>query len=371
MSGTVTGIRDGRRGVGRTTTRFAEVATAGAPMRLTGGETLGPVTLAYEVYGELDEAADNAILVFHALTGSQHAAGFNPEVPGVGERWTEEMHTGWWDGFIGPGKALDTDQYAVICVNYVGGCYGSTGPVSPDPKTGEPYGASFPRLSLVDIVDSQVRLLDHLGIGQLHAVAGASVGGLMCLSLATRYPERVRNVIPIASGLTVTALQRIHILEQCLAIEADRNFNGGDYHGGPTPELGLALARMIGHKAFVSLKTMEDRARWEVAHGEKPGGHFRIVHPLESYMWHQGAKFVKRFDANTYLRVMEMWQTFDLLEGTGAADAGVERDAGLRLGDSADGGRDASAARGGVGHRQDRRPWRGVVVPVGNGRAAA
>jgi homoserine O-acetyltransferase len=307
-------------GVGPTRTRYATIATAEDPMALTGGQSLGPITLAYEMYGELNGPKDNAILVFHALTGSQHAAGFNPSVPEAGDRWTDEVHTGWWDAFIGPGRALDTNRFAVICINYLGGCYGSTGPSTVDPRTGVPYGSRFPRVSLVDIVESQIRVLDHLGIERLHGVIGASVGGLMCLALATRNPDRVRNVIAIASGLRVTALQRIHIFEQCLAIENDPDFRGGDYYDGPAPDRGLALARMVGHKSFVSLRTMEERARWEVIDRDAPGGHVRIVHPLESYMWHQGTKFVERFDANSYLRIMEMWQTFEL-----SADGSVGR----------------------------------------------
>jgi len=298
-------------GIGEVSTRFH---TLDGPVRLRSGEVLEEVTLAYETYGELNEVRDNAVLLFHALTGSQHAAGINSAVPGVGERWTEEMHTGWWDGYIGSRKAVDTDRFAVICVNYLGGCYGSTGPASPDPATGRPYGPRFPRITLADVVDVQVRLLDHLGIGRLHAVIGGSVGGMMCLSLATRYPDRVTNVIPIAAGLRVTPLQRIHVFEQCLAIENDLHFRGGDfYDGGPTPDRGMALARMVAHKSFVSLRAMEERARTEVVDRDATGGYVQITDPLESYMWHQGTKFVERFDANSYLRIMEVWQTADLV----------------------------------------------------------
>lgn len=285
---------------------------------LEHGGRLAPCTLAYEQYGELDEDKSNAVLVFHALTGSQHAAGRNEGVPGV--RWTDEVKIGWWDAFIGPGKALDTNEFAVICVNYVGGCYGSTGPSTPDPATGRPYGSGFPRVSLADVVDSQVMLLDRLGIARLHAVIGGSVGGLMALSLATRYPDRVNIVIPIAAGLGVTALQRIHNFEQSLAIENDPLFNGGDYYDGEPPNRGLALARMVGHKTFVSLQAMEERARSEVVDRGETGGYVQITNPLESYMWHQGTKFVERFDANSYLRIMEMWQTFDLVEQSDADD---------------------------------------------------
>ena len=297
----------------RTETRFLRLD---GPFTTLGGKTIPEVTLAYEMYGELNEARDNVILVFHALTGSQHAAGFTPSVPGVGSRWAEEMQVGWWDGFIGPGRAFDTNRYAVVCVNYLGGCYGSTGPSSPNPATGNPYGSDFPSLTITDIVDSQVQLLDQLGIERIHACTGGSVGGLMALVMGTRYPDRVKVVIPIAAGLGVTTLQVIHNFEQMFAIIADPNFCGGDYYGGPPPDLGLALARMIGHKTFVSLAAFRERIRHEILHREYLAG-YRVQHPMESYMLHQGEKFVQRFDANTYLRVVRIWQKFDLLKEVG------------------------------------------------------
>ncbi|MCD8534427.1 MAG: alpha/beta fold hydrolase [Verrucomicrobia bacterium] len=164
---------------------------------LTCGESIQELTLAYETYGELSENKDNAILLFHALTGSQHAAGFNPGVDGVGAMWTEECHVGWWDSFIGPGRCIDTQKFFVICVNYVGGCYGSTGPCSINPLTGERYGGSFPRISAADIVRSQMLVLDLLGIDQLHAVIGPSLGGLLCLTFAGLYPDRVKKTLSV------------------------------------------------------------------------------------------------------------------------------------------------------------------------------
>jgi homoserine O-acetyltransferase len=304
----------------RTETRFFELATAERPFFLQSGEALAPAVLAYEAYGQLNEARDNAILVFHALSGSQHAAGYNPAVPGVGGRWTEEVHVGWWDEFIGPGRGLDTDQFCVLCVNYLGGCYGSTGPLSPDPRTGRPYGPRFPQLTIADIVDSQLQLLDHLGIGALHAALGASLGGLLALSLATRYPERVRTIIPFATGLRTTALQRLHNLEQICAIEADPAFQGGDYSEHAPPNRGLSLARMIGHKTFVSLGAMEERARSEVVRRDQTLAWYQLRSPLESYMLHQGQKFVQRFDANTYLRILDSWNRFDLVREAVATD---------------------------------------------------
>ncbi len=305
--------------IGSTTTRFFRFGTTGDGFVLKSGESLREATLAFETYGELSPDRDNAVLVFHALTGSQHAAGTCESVPGIGDRWTGECQSGWWDAFIGPGKAIDTDRFFVIAANYLGGCYGSTGPSSLDPTTGKAYGSSFPRIGFSDTVDANVRLVEHLGIEKLHAVVGASTGGIMCLSLATRYPDLVDIVIPIASGARLTALQTIHNLEQIVAIESDPAFAGGDYYDQLTqPDRGLALARMIGHKTFVSLDWLEQRARAETAEGVGPGSH-RIDSPLESYMWHQGNKFIKRFDANSYLVNMKAWQSFDL-----AAEAGFD-----------------------------------------------
>ena len=300
--------------VGSVSTRFH---TLEGPVTLQGGEVLPEVTLAYEQYGEVSPERDNVVVVFHALTGSQHAAGYNQAVEGLAVQWTEECQEGWWDGFIGPGRALDTDHLAVFCINYLGGCYGSTGPSSLDPVTERPWGSRFPELTLTDLVDTQMQMMAELGIDRLHGVIGGSVGGLMCVITATRYPDRVANVIPLAAGLGVTSLQVIHNFEQMFAIVSDPEFKGGDYYGGAGPEVGLAHARMIGHKTFVSLDALRDRARDEVIQYEDLGG-YQVGHPLESYMLHQGQKFVRRFDANTYLRVMEVWQRFDLAQQVGA-----------------------------------------------------
>lgn len=304
----------------RVETQFFELGTEARPFFLQSGEALVPATLAYETYGCLNEKRDNAVLVFHALSASQHAAGFNPSVPGVGTRWTEEVQTGWWDPFIGPGLGVDTDRFFVLCVNYLGGCYGSSGPSSIDPRTGRAWGPRFPQLTIADLVDSQLAILDHLEIETLHAALGASLGGLLALSLATRYPERVRTVIPFATGLRTTPLQRLHNLEQICAIEADPDFRGGDYYGGPAPHRGLALARMIGHKTFVSLAAIEERARSEIVRRDGTLAWYQLRSPLESYMLHQGQKFVQRFDANTYLRILDLWNRFDLVREAVAAD---------------------------------------------------
>ena len=301
--------------VGRVRTMFFH--DKGAPFRMRCGATLRGFTLAYETYGKLNASRSNAILVFHAMTGSQHAAGINTDVPGLDGRWTDELHVGWWDDFIGPGKALDTRKFFVICANYLGGCYGSTGPAS---KRGRScWGADFPVIRMADIVDSQIRLLDHLRIQTLHAAIGASIGGYLCLSLATRHPDRVKVLIPVAAGPETTVLQRLMNFEQITAIELDPAFRGGSYNPKAPPHDGLAAARRIAHKTFVSLEDLHDRARGEVSyHGSPPFGWYEMNHPVESYLLHQGRKFVSRFDANTYLRILDAWQWFDLPEEAGA-----------------------------------------------------
>lgn len=303
-------------------TQFFEL---GKDFSLENAPEFGPLNVAYEIYGRLSPEKDNAILLFHALSGSQHAAGINPAIPGVGSIWGEENRIGWWHAFVGPGKPVDTRKFCVICANYLGGCYGSTGPSSRNPKTDRPYGGKFPWVTANDIVDSQVRLVDHLGIKRLHATIGPSLGGMLALNLAVRHPGRVRIVIPISAGMEVSLLQRIHNFEQIRAIEDDPNFRGGDYYGRLHPDRGLALARMISHKTFVSLQSLYLRARKEIQTEEEPGkNHYQLSHPVESYLLHQGQKYVRVFDANTYLRILNFWQNFDLVrDGRGRGPASI------------------------------------------------
>jgi homoserine O-acetyltransferase len=244
-----------------TLTRFFESKERFA---LRDGSSLPGITIAYETWGELNADASNAVLLFHALSGSHHAAGSNPGIPGTGDLWQPELHEGWWEEMIGPGKAIDTDELFVICPNYLGGCYGSTGPASVNPETGKRWGSSFPSISAADQVNATALLLDSLGIGTLHALVGPSVGGLIALTFATRLPDRVRNVINIAAGFKTTVLNRLILFEQILAIENDPNFNGGDYYETKPPFYGLALARMISHKTFVHLDSFENRARQKI-----------------------------------------------------------------------------------------------------------
>jgi len=296
--------------IGQVETQIRRIATPESPFTFRCGATLTHLELAYETYGTLNEDRSNAILLFHALSGSQHAAGFNPEVPET-PYWTEDCHLGWWDLFVGPGKALDTERYFVVCANYLGGCYGSTGPSSINPETGDRYGPDFPNLTVNDLVRSQARLLDALGIDRLLAVVGPSTGGLACISFATMFPERTRLVIPIATGVKTTVLNRIILLEQILAIENDPRFLAGHYYETGAPETGLSLARMISHKTFVHLDAIERRASKDVVHPEDRFAWYRAHDHVESYMLHQGKKFTDRFDANTYLRICEMWSRYD------------------------------------------------------------
>ncbi len=296
--------------IGQVETFFEIIATPEKPFVFRSGASLDHVQVAYETYGTLNEDASNAVLLFHAFSGSQHAAGFNPAVVGC-EFWTRECEQGWWNLFVGPGKALDTDRYFIICANYLGGCYGTTGPSSINPETGKRYGAAFPNVTVNDMVRGQALLLDALGIDQLLAVIGPSTGGLGCVSFATLFPERTRLVIPIATGVKTTVLNRIILLEQILAIENDPKFQAGEYYETGVPKTGLSLARMISHKTFVHLNAIERRASKDVI---QPGDRFSWYQAhdhVESYMLHQGKKFTDRFDANTYLRICEMWSRYD------------------------------------------------------------
>lgn len=306
-----------------TSTRFITLGDAASPVRLREGGMLPGITVAYESWGELNADKSNAILVLHALSGSQHVAGVNPSLPEVGDFWQPELHDGWWDTMVGPGKAIDTDKYFVLCANYLGGCYGTTGPTSVNPATGKPWGAAFPSVSASDQADMLARLLDTLEIGCLHAVVGPSVGGLVGLTFATRHPDRVRNVVSIAAGFKTTVLNRLILFEQILAIENDPHFNGGDYYDGQAPLYGLALARMISHKTFVHLDAIENRARQDVIQADDVLAWYRVRDQFQSYMLHQGKKFVRRFDANTYLRIIDMWSRYD---ATAEGDAASPED---------------------------------------------
>ena len=299
---------------------FHAVGEGDPALSLREGGILETVQLSYQSWGTLNAAKSNAILIFHALSGSQNVCGFTPENAEAGGYWNEELQEGWWSGLVGPGKAIDTNQFFVVCFNLLGGCYGSTGPASNNPVTGAPYGSAFPHLSISDQANVAGLLLDHLGIDCLHAVAGPSVGGLAALTFATNFPARVRAVLSVASGIKTTVLNRLILFEQIIAIENDPHFNGGNYYQREHPELGLALARMISHKTFVHLDAFERRARRDLIEQSGSLSWYQVRDQFQSYMLHQGKKFVKRFDANTYLRIIDMWSRYDAAREGDAGD---------------------------------------------------
>jgi len=271
---------------------------------LKSGEKLGPITQAYETYGELNKDKSNAILVFHALTGDAHAAGFHADA----------KKPGWWDPMIGPGKAFDTDKYFLICANVIGGCKGSTGPSSINPKTGKPYGLSFPVVTLPDMVEAQKRLIDHLGIKKLLCVTGGSMGGLLALKWAIDYPDSIQSTIAIATNYRHTA-QQIALHEVARqAIMSDPDWLGGDYYGKSTPARGLSLARMIGHITYMSETSMEEKFGRKLIGKEKLGYDFSHDFEVESYLKYRSGNFVQRFDANSYLYLSKALDYFDLAE---------------------------------------------------------
>lgn len=281
-------------------------------LSLKDGSTLPEYKLCYNTYGSLNADKSNAILVFHALSGSHNLTG-RDEVGPVGcGLWTEENYDGWWSELIGAGKSIDTDKYFIISFNYLGGCYGSTGASCVNPATGKAYGGDFPAVSIEDQAEVGNRLIESLGISTLHSVVGPSVGGLCALSFACNFPEKAPRVGLFASAMRTTVLTRLVLFEQILAIENDQHFCGGNYYEGETPWLGLALARMISHKTFVHIDAFEKRARQEIQQHEDILSWYKIQDPFQSYMLHQGKKFVQRFDPNSYLRIIDMWSRFNL-----------------------------------------------------------
>lgn len=275
-------------------------------LKLQGGTTLAPITLAYETYGELNADKSNAILILHALSGDAHVAG---------KHAASDTKPGWWDEGVGPGKAFDTSKYFVICSNVIGGCRGSTGPSTVDPKTGKPYGLSFPVVTVADMVEAERLLIDHLGIDKLLTVTGGSLGGMRALQWAVSYPDRVRSAIVLAATARVSA-QSIALNEVARqAIYADPNWKKGDYYEGARPNVGLALARMIGHISYLSETSMREKFGRHLQEREQYGYEFNTEFRVESYLKHQGLTFTKRFDANTFLYITKAIDYFDLSLG--------------------------------------------------------
>ncbi|HTN67477.1 MAG TPA: homoserine O-acetyltransferase [Burkholderiaceae bacterium] len=273
-----------------------------APLQLQSGASIADYHLVYETYGSLNPARSNAVLVCHALNASHHVAGVYAGEP---------KSVGWWDNMVGPGKALDTDKFFVIGVNNLGSCFGSTGPMHLDPKTGKPYGANFPVVTVEDWVHAQALLADALGIEQWAAVMGGSLGGMQALAWSLLYPERLRHCVVVASTAKLSA-QNIAFNDVARqAILSDPDFHGGDYYAhGVVPKSGLRVARMIGHITYLSNDDMAEKFGRDLRNGGYQFG-FGIDFEIESYLRYQGEKFSEYFDANTYLLITKALDYFD------------------------------------------------------------
>jgi homoserine O-acetyltransferase len=287
---------------------------AGTPLHLACQQDLAPFSVAYETYGTLNAAKSNAILICHALTADQYVATRHP-ITGK---------PGWWDTMVGPGKPIDTERFFVICSNVLGGCMGSTGPASIDPKTNVPYGLNFPVITVGDMVEAQARLIDHLGIGQLFAVVGGSMGGMQVLEWASRFKDRVFAAVPIATtGWHSSQNIAFHEVGR-QAVMADPDWAGGNYYAtGKVPRNGLAVARMAAHITYLSEEALHRKFGRSLQDRSAVTFSFSADFQVESYLRHQGSTFVDRFDANSYLYITRAMDYFDMREGRGSvlADA--------------------------------------------------
>jgi len=272
-------------------------------MILECGAKLGPITIAYETCGKLNDDKSNAVLICHALSGDSHVAGYYSN---------DDPKPGWWDIMVGPGKGIDTDKYFIICSNILGGCMGSTGPCTYHPKTVEPYGHDFPVVTIGDMVRAQKALLGHLGIKKILSVIGGSIGGMQVLEWSVRYPEMVVSAIPLATTTRHSALAIAFNEVARQAIMTDPNWNNGDYYAGPKPDIGLAVARMIGHITYLSDESMRLKFGRRLQDKSDFSFNFDADFQVESYLRYQGAKFVDRFDANSFLYITKAADYFDL-----------------------------------------------------------
>lgn len=285
------------------------------PFACDDGRVLPGFTLRYETYGRLNPAGDNAVLVCHALSGDHHCAGIHS---------LADRKPGWWNNLIGPGKAVDTNEFLVVCANVLGGCQGSTGPLSPDPATGRPYGLAFPAVTIRDMVRSQRRLLDHLGVKQLRCALGGSMGGMQALQWGIEYPNFVSKILAMATtareGAQAIAFNEVGRQ----AILQDPEWNQGNYPRGGGPRVGLAIARMMAHITYLSDASM-DRKFGRRTVKERPASTtpdpaetvFDVNYEVQSYLRYQGQSFINRFDANTYLYITRAIDDFDLAASHG------------------------------------------------------
>ena len=289
------------------------------PLQL--GDQFGPVTLAYETWGTLNEAGDNAVLITHALTGDTHA--HDAEHP-------HDTKVAWWNPLIGEGRFFDTSRYFVICSNILGGCYGSSGPSSLDPRTGQPYGMRFPVITIRDMVDAQRKLVEHLGVRRIAMVAGGSIGGQQALEWAVSYPELVEKVIVVAATAALTSQAVAFSEVQRQAILSDPRWQQGNYQPGEGPDAGLAIARMLAMITYQSEESMELRFGRRDARQvgiASPGGYSDLGKrfDVEGYLYYQGNALVKRFDANSYLYISRAMDLYDVSEGYPSLEAALRR----------------------------------------------
>jgi len=305
--------------VGVVETRIARIQLPPEGFRMECGRTLPELQVAYETYGTLAPTGDNTVFICHALSGDAHVAGWRGEV-GTGV-------VGWWDEMVGPGKGIDTDHYHVVCANILGGCKGTTGPSSINPATGKQYGSDFPPITVGDIVRAHSMLVDCLGIRKLSAVVGGSFGGMQALEWAIREPDRIDHCICIASAANLSAQALAFDIIGRRAIMSDPNWEGGDYYGtGQVPSEGLSLARKIGHITYLSHEMMGSKFGRERQPGTTGRGAqqpFRSDFQVESYLDHQGEKFVKRFDANSYLHITAAMDQYDMAEAAASLEAAL------------------------------------------------
>ncbi len=303
------------RSAGRVEKKYFTFAEPPNEMVLDSGRRLGPITIAYETLGTLNAERNNVVLVLHALTGDSHVAGYYSET---------DDKPGWWDNMVGPGKGIDTDKYFVVCSNVLGGCMGSTGPASIDPATGRRYGLNFPMVTISDMVRAQKALIDHLGIERILSMTGGSMGGMQVLQWCIQYPEMVVSAIPLATTMRHSALAIAFNEVARQAIIADPNWNNGNYYYGSKPDLGLSVARMIGHITYLSDEAMRHKFGRRLQDRNDFSFNFEGDFQVESYLHYQGAKFVDRFDANSFLYITKAADYFDLIrqnEKNSAVDA--------------------------------------------------
>jgi len=294
--------------VGTVETRFLRVVNENNPLQLECGKTLGPIDVAYETYGKLNQAEDNAVLICHALSGNAHVAGFHS---------ADDKKAGWWDDMVGPGKGIDTNKYFVICSNFLGGCRGTTGPSSISPRTKRPYGLEFPMITIADMVRVQKLLLDKLDIRKLLAVIGGSMGGMQVLQWAIEYPDFVRAAAVIGTTTHLGAQAIAFDAVGRNAILADSNFANGQYSDTNSPDRGLAIARMIGHVSYLSEQAMRNKFGRKLT-SKKYTYDFNSEFAVETYLDYQGQSFVERFDANSYLYLTKAMDYFDLKKEYGS-----------------------------------------------------